>query len=196
VAGIVAGGETHAIDMEEAAPVGQEIVVEAPAGGVALGRGGSEGGCEEMAVVALIDQVQDRVFIEQQVGRAGFDAFAEARLELRGQWFQAVHDASDDGARLFRIADVLAPDRFSGHEGVAQHGTLELDPFGQEGVGIGEAGDGGEECALLRGEEGHRYIYCMGANRGCGIAHELVLQHQGRTTDQSHARRYSAVGRR
>ena len=110
MAGLVAGGEAHAVDVEEAAPVGQEIVVEAPAGGVALGCGGSEGGCEEMAVVTLVEQVQDRVFIEHQVRRAGVGAFAEAGLELSGQRFQALDDASDVGARLFRVADMLAPD--------------------------------------------------------------------------------------
>src|ERR1039458_2483460 len=128
------------------------------AGGVGLGRGGSEGGCEEVAVVTLIEQVQDRVFIEYEVRRAGFAALAQASLELLGQRFEALDDAPDVGARLLGVVDVLAPDRLAGDEGVAQRCALEFDPFGEEGVRVDELGDGGEEAALLWGEEGHMHI--------------------------------------
>ena len=159
VAGIVAGGEAYAVDMEEVAPVGQEVVVEAPSGGVALGGGGSEGGCKKMAVVTLIEDVQDRVFIEHQVRPPGLHALAETGLKLLHQRFDAFGDAVDVGARLLGVAHVLAPDGLAGHEGIPQRGAFEFHPLGQERVRVGELRDGVQEGAALRSEE-HPYIYC------------------------------------
>src|SRR5206468_1108745 len=86
VAGIVPGRKVDAIDIEEMPPVGEEVVIEAPAvffGGV------GESGFVEAAVVARIQQVQDAIFVQHQILLARLCSRVQAGAKLAGQWFNA-----------------------------------------------------------------------------------------------------------
>ena len=178
---IVAGGEVHALDVEKVLPVGQEVVVEAPARGIALGRGGPEGRREKMAVVTLIEDVQDRVFIEHQVRRAGLrHLVVQPGLELLNQRLDAFGDAVDVGARLLGLRSRAGfENQPAWDERVPQCGAFEFHPFGQEWVRVGELGDcaddrpaRGRGRSLTGGTNVKRFVFAL-LKRSAAATHIL-----------------------
>ena len=158
VARIVAGGEAHAVDVEEVPPVAEKAVVETPAGGIGLGRGRSEPRLEEIAVVALIEQQQYGILVEHQILRAGLGALAQPRAQLFGHALQALHDAPCVDPRPLRVVHLLAPDRLAFHEIAAQRRALELDPLRQEGIRVSELRHRLEKRALPAQNQFHRHL--------------------------------------
>ena len=148
-------------DRTEVSAIGQEVVVEAPARRVAGLRARIR--LRKTSVVALIEKVQDRVFVEQQVLLAQVAArLRHHRLQLRG-------NAPHILARPLGVVHLLAPDRLALLELGSQHGALQLHPFRQKGIAIRQVGNRPKQRALLRGErheKGDRRIY-YGPIRWC-----------------------------
>jgi hypothetical protein len=91
---------------------------------------------------------------------------------LLHQRLEALEDPPDVHARTFRIVDGEAPDRLAFLEVAAECGALQFGVLGEEGIAVGELGDGAQEGALGGREKGHglysncttMYINCTEAD--------------------------------
>ena len=131
VARVVSGGEADALDLEQAAPVLEEVAIEPPAGArLALG----ERGFEEFRVIALVEQQQGGVLIEGEVGFGGAGVFGQTGPQPLQRLRHPLRDAPGVGARPVFAAP--APYRLAFHELGPQNGALQLHTFGEKGITV------------------------------------------------------------
>ena len=143
VAGIVAGGEVHALDVEEVRASRPGNCCKSASGPDRFGRrqfrkrrrrnGGSN--ADRAGAGPRLHTAPGRTGGPPRP-RGGGPGAAAARVSTRSTMRQTL------ARGWFGIADVLAPDGLARDEVVAQRGALEFHPFGQERVGVGQLGDG------------------------------------------------------
>ncbi len=124
-------GELDAVDDQESLPVAEKFVIETPSAGEICRR--PETRFIESPIVALIQQMQNPVFIQQQVGFA-CSAFAgyQACSQFVSEYFDSFGNPPDIRARPLGIFHLLAPDRLAFDEFVAQGFPLQTSVLGQE----------------------------------------------------------------
>lgn len=112
-------------------------------------------GGNEAVELPFIEEMESGVFVELEGGGVRFGGVGEGFAEFVDDGGEFVDDAEDVGARGGGGVDAEAPDGFAGFEVGAEGEFFEVDAFGEEGVAVGEMGDGLEEGAVGASEISH-----------------------------------------
>ena len=132
------------------------------ASALARSAAGSEAGFVEARIVALIEQMQDGVFIEHQVRLAGRRVPDRRRCaKLFGERLQALDNPPHVDARPLGIStgrlQTGSPSTNSPPRAARSHSSA----FGQERIAVGELGDGREGRHGLRSREESHTVHSL-----------------------------------